>query len=308
MTRGRKREHYQWNLDVIGEPSVAAEVEVLACAVAALEELGLGPADYRVHFNSRALLSDLLVKLGISPEHHPAVFLALDKRGKIEDSVIEATLKDAGLSPDAMKASVDLLGITSLPQALDMLGAPTRACEEMSRFVGYAAACGIADMLTFDISVIRGLSYYTGIVFEAFDVGRQFRAILGGGRYDNLLRDVGGNPATGVGLGFGDVVIAEILSASGKVSSCGAVTDAAVGFMQEEQHGAAMRLAAELRRAGKTVDLALAAEKARHFFARAGKGGYREAAYIGPDDLTAGKVRIKDLAAHSEREAPLSSA
>lgn len=302
MTRGRKREHYQWNLDVIGEPSVAAEAEVIACAVQALGLIGLRAGDYFVHFNSRALLADLLLKLGIAVEHHPAVFLALDKRGKLDDDEIRVMLRGAGLDEDSIKRAFDLLAVSSLPQAFALLGARTRACDELDRFLACAADHGIDAILRFDMSVIRGLSYYTGIVFEAFDAQRQFRAILGGGRYDNLMGDIGGQAATGVGLGFGDVVVTEIITAIGKTAALAKTRNLAVGFMQEEQHGAAIRYATACRDAGKSVDLALSPEKARHFFARVGKGGFSEAAYIGPDDLTSGKVRIKDLLAHTERE------
>jgi histidyl-tRNA synthetase len=308
MTRGRKREHYQWNLDVIGEPSVAAEAEVIACAVHALGLIGLQAGDYFVHFNSRALLADLLLKLGISAAHHPAVFLALDKRGKLDDAEIGALLRGAGLDDDATRRAFDLLAVTSLPQALALLGTRTRACDELERFLACAADHGINAVLRFDMSVIRGLSYYTGIVFEAFDAQRQFRAILGGGRYDNLMGDIGGQAATGVGLGFGDVVVAEILAAAGKTSDLAKTRSLAVGFMQDEQHGAAIRYATACRSVGTSVDLAMSPEKARHFFARVGKGGFTEAAYIGPDDVISGKLRVKNLLAHTEREDPLPTA
>jgi histidyl-tRNA synthetase len=166
-------------------------------------------------------------------------------------------------------------------------------------------AAGLADRIVFDVSVIRGLAYYTGIVFEAFDAKRELRAIFGGGRYDNLLEDIGGKPATAVGLGFGDVVIAEILAGLGIDTGLADAVDVAVGYMQPEQQNAATRLAAALRKEGRAVDLALSPEKPRQFFSRCGKGNCREAAYIGPDDVTAGTVRVKDLASREQREVPL---
>jgi len=305
MTRGRKREHYQWNLDIVGEPDVSAEVEVLATAVDALRSLGLGPGDVTVTFSSRALLTDLLLKLGISADHHPATFLALDKRGKIDDAEIEALLKAEGVSTAAIPDVFSLLAIQDFEDAVALLVEPTDACRQVSRFLELADLYGIADMLRFDISVIRGLAYYTGIVFEAFDVERKFRAIFGGGRYDNLLAQVGGKAATGVGLGFGDVVIGEVLADRG-ASTPSSVAQTVVGFMAEEQRAVASRVASQLRREGATVELALTPDrKPGRFFGRASKQGYAEAVYVGPDDAAGGTVRLKVLATREEREVPV---
>ena len=305
MTRGRKREHYQWNLDIIGERTVAAEVEVLATAVDALSSLGLDAAAIRVHFSSRALLAALLVALGIEPQHHPATFLALDKRGKLPDPELDATLRASGLTPDQCQAVWRLLGIASLDEALAMLPPGTDVARDLTEFRAMLTDYGLADIVQFDIAVVRGLSYYTGIVFEAFDAQRQFRALFGGGRYDNLLASVGGRPETGVGLGFGDVVIAELLAELGKITPGAAPGDLAVGYMQDAQRSCAMRLAHALRREGRQVDLALVSEKPKHFFGRVSKRPFARAIYIGPDDVTRGTARLKDLATRQETEIPL---
>jgi histidyl-tRNA synthetase len=304
-TRGRKREHYQWNLDIIGENSMGAEIEVIACAVNALALLGLHASDVYIHFSSRALLSDLLVKFGIAPPHHTATFLALDKRGKIPDEEIAKLLEAEGLDEAARATVFNLLRVSTFEEAGAILGADTPSYEAVKTFLNLADAYGIRDILKFDISVIRGLAYYTGIVFEAFDAARQFRAIFGGGRYDRLLQDLGGKPASCVGLGFGDVVIAELLAAQNKTGAIQAAADMAIGFMDEAQRMAAIRLAVRLRKSGKTVDVALAPEKPKHFFGRAGKGGFKDAAYLGPDDVARNKVRIKNLAAFTEQEMDL---
>lgn len=301
-TRGRKREHYQWNLDIVGEPDVAAEVEVLATAADTLRGLGLGPNDIVIMFSSRGLLTDLLLKLGISREHHAATFLALDKRGKIDDAEIEALLIKEGVDAGAIPDIFSLLSIQAFDDAVRMLGDPTDASRNVIRFMDLAQAHGIADMLRFDISVIRGLAYYTGIVFEAFDVDRKFRAVFGGGRYDNLLSQVGGSAASGVGLGFGDVVIAEIL-AERTDTAPSAVAEVIVGYMTEEQRSLATRVAQLLRAGGASVELALSPDKKPgRFFGRADKQGFERAAYIGPDDAASGVVRVKTLATRDETE------
>jgi histidyl-tRNA synthetase len=306
MTRGRKREHYQWNLDIVGEPSVVAEVEIVSAAVTALELLGLDEHDIRVHVNSRAMLSDILARLGIAREHHAATFLALDKRGKIPDAEIAALLEQNGLDAAAVEAAFRVLGITSLEGALEVLGERTASYDRLCRFFDLMTLCGAGSTVAFDISVIRGLGYYTGIVFEGFDAGRGLRAIFGGGRYDNLLGDLGGKPMTAVGLGFGDVVIAELLAEKGKLPHPAAGRDLAVSFMEDAQQETAVRVAHAYRAAGTHVDLALHAEKPKAFFGRTGKAGFRRGIYIGPDDLLRGTIRVKNLTDRTETERPLS--
>lgn len=306
MTRGRKREHFQLNLDIIGEESVAAEAEIIAAAICALEGMGLSSNDFKVHFSSRALLSDLLSSLGINAEHHQAAFLALDKRGKIDDTEITELLTNEGVDRTTIEQVFSLLEVSSLEDVQKALGNSTPALERILSFLSIISTYDLQDAVQFDISVVRGLSYYTGIVFEAFDSAGNFRAIFGGGRYDNLLSDVGGKPETGVGLGFGDVVIAEILSetaTSNKLVSGVLIT--AVGFMEEAQHETAIKVASILRLKGENVDLSLKAEKAKSFFSKADKCGCKKAVYIGPDDVEKGTVRIKDLSSRTEENLPL---
>jgi len=308
MTKGRKREHYQWNLDIVGEPSVAAEADVLATAADALATLGLRPNDYRIHYNHRGLLSELLARMDIRPELHPACFLAVDKRGKLPDPEIETLLREAGLSPREIGAVFEILRIDSLEAAETFLGQPTPSTERLRAFAGLADVCGLGPVLRFDISVVRGLAYYTGIVFEAFDAQRASRAIFGGGRYDNLLGDLGGAPMTAVGLGFGDVVVTDLLEEKGRLGTLSAQPfDLAVGFMQESERLPAARFAASMRATGLSVEMGLSPEKPKHFFSRVGRGGFLQAAYIGPDDIARGKARIKNLVSRAETEAELSS-
>ena len=305
MSRGRKREHYQWNLDVIGEACVSAEVEVLACAVHALSLLGLNAGEVKIHLSSRALLADLLAKAGILPALHAATFLALDKRGKLEDADIRRLLQESGLDTAAIEAVFRIVGIQLLDQAAAMLGGPTPSLAAVQTLFRLANDYDLSRLLCFDIGVVRGLGYYTGIVFEAFDAERKFRALFGGGRYDNLLGDVGGAPMTAVGLGFGDVVIAELLADKGRLAGLQAKWDCAAGYMDDRQQAIAMRLAQAMRRAGQSVDVALHAEKPRQFFGRVGRGEFRKAVYVGPDDVARGAVRIKNLDDRTEEEKTL---
>ena len=291
MTKGRKREHYQWNVDIIGEDSILAEVEVLGAAVDALRRMGLSTADFKVHVSSRRFLGELLAQSGIAADKHAQVFLALDKRGKMPDEEIAAMLRDGGLSDAETAATFRIMETKSF-----------EACPELVELFRLAEIAGFADALEFDISVIRGLSYYTGIVFEAFDVKGEFRAIFGGGRYDNLLTTIGGEPTSAVGLGFGDVVVTELLKARLGADAVAAPKGVTIGFMFPEQRDAALTLAAKLRRDGERVDLALHPQKPKKFFAAAGQSGAAAAVFLGPDDVAAGKARLKNLATRKESE------
>ena len=305
MTRGRKREHYQWNLDIVGEESVAAEAEVLACAARALRGMGMPDDAYRIHVNNRALLSELLAKLGVAAEHHAGVFLALDKRGKLPDDEIAKLLATEGVPPDVAAKAFELLAIQTLDQAAALAGTDSPAIAKLRELFALAELHGFADRLIFDMAVIRGLAYYTGIVFEAFDTQRKFRAILGGGRYDSLLTMIGGAPTPAVGLGFGDVVVMEVLQELQGSSAATARSGVIIGFMFPEQREAAIRLATRLRAEGTRVDLGLTPQKPKQFFSRAGSGTCQSAIFLGPDDAAKGVARMKNLETREELEVRL---
>ena len=291
MTKGRKREHYQWNVDIIGEDSILAEVEVIGAACDALRRMGLSPKDFKVHVSSRKFLGELLAKSGIAAEKHAQVFLALDKRGKMPDEEIAAMLKDGGLTDEEVKATFAIMETKSY-----------EACPELVELFRLAEIAGFADCLMFDISVIRGLSYYTGVVFECFDTAGEFRAIFGGGRYDNLLTTIGGEPTSAVGLGFGDVVVTELLKSRLGENAAAAKKGVAVGFMFPEQRDAAVKLAAKLRREGEIVNLSLKNQKPKKFFSHADQSGAAKAVFLGPDDVEKGVARIKNLETREESE------
>ena len=291
MTKGRKREHYQWNVDIIGEESILAEVEVIGAACDALRRMGLSGKDFKVHVSSRKFLGELLAQSGIAAEKHAQVFLALDKRGKMPDEEIAAMLRDGGLSDDEVKATFAIMETKSY-----------EACPELCELFRLAEVAGFADCLVFDISVIRGLSYYTGVVFEAFDTAGEFRAIFGGGRYDNLLTTIGGEPTSAVGLGFGDVVVTELLKSRLGADAAAAKKGVAVGFMFPEQRDAAVRLVARLRREGESVNLSLKNQKPKKFFSHADQSGAAKAVFLGPDDVEKGVARIKNLETREESE------
>lgn len=305
MTRGRKREHYQWNMDIVGESSISAEAEVLAAAANALRLMGMPDGAYRIHVNNRALLSELLSKMGFAPEQHAAVFLALDKRGKITDEAIGELLVEEGLPADGVPRVFELMSVETLDQAAALAGEDSPAVARLRDLFALAEVYGIADRLVFDIGVIRGLSYYTDIVFEAFDTERKFRAIFGGGRYDHLLTAIGGDPTPAVGLGFGDVVVTEVLKDILGEKAGIRREGVAIGYMFPEQRDAAVKLARRFRSEGRPVDLSLEPQKPKKFFQRASDGTCSHAAFIGPDDVSSGTVRLKDLETREQTDISL---
>jgi len=210
-------------------------------------------------------------------------------------------LAEAGVDSTAADSILGLLQIDSLEGVELALGGPTESLLRLRAFDAELHRLGCAGQAVFDLSVVRGLAYYTGIVFEAYDRERQFRAIFGGGRYDNLLGDIGGAPLSGVGLGFGDVVVGDMIESEGISSAGAARAGIGMGYMEDNQRDFAVRAAISFREQDRPVDLALHPERAKHFFSRCNKAGFEEAAYIGPDDVTAGTLRVKNMTTGEER-------
>ena len=302
MTKGRKREHYQWNLDIIGEDSILAEVEVLGTACNALRKMGLKDEDDRVRVSSRALLAELLQASGIEEDKHASIFLALDKRGKIPDEGIKEILRDGGIDDNGIEKAFELLNVKDLDGVAKLVSQDSIALNNLRELFRLAEIAGFAGQLVFDISVIRGLSYYTGIVFECFDTAGEFRAIFGGGRYDNLLTTIGGDPTSAVGLGFGDVVVTELLKSRLGENAALPKNGVFVGFMTPDEKDAALKVAAKLRSNGENVNLCLKKMKPKQFFSRASTSSCLQAIYLGPDDVASGKAKIKNLETREETE------
>jgi histidyl-tRNA synthetase len=311
MTRGRKREHYQWNMDVWGEPGVAAEAELLAAVFALLERIGLGAGAVRVQLNSRALLEETLHAgvLRARPEAFGPLCVIVDKLAKIgADAVVEQLRDPAGpvrLSAAEAREVVALLGTRSLDDAAAAAPPGSRAIADLRRLFELLAAYGVAGQVDFDASVVRGLAYYTGVVFEAYDAGRKLRAVCGGGRYDHLLETLGGPPIPAVGFGFGDVVVAELLADAGRLPTPPRDLDAVVCALGEAQRPAAIAVAQRLRAAGRAVELALGESRPKRVLADADRSGAAEVWLIGPDEAARGVVRVRILGAGAEREEPL---
>jgi histidyl-tRNA synthetase len=296
---------------VWGEPDVTAEAELIAALFALLDDLGLAPGDVRVRISSRALLEETLRGgvLARRPEAFPALCVAIDKLEKIgADGVVELLTDPAGaigLGADEARFVVDWLSLRELSEATAELPADSKAGAELRRLFELLAAYGCAERVVFDASIVRGLAYYTGVVFEAFDAGRKLRAICGGGRYDRLLETLGGPALPAVGFGFGDVVIAELLADKGLLPETPRALDAIVFAFGQAERAAAVRVAMALRSRGQAVELVLGDARLKRVLADADRAGARRVYLLGPEELARGEVLVRDLETGEQRNEAL---
>jgi histidyl-tRNA synthetase len=307
MTRGRRREHYQWNMDVWGEPDVTAEAELIAALFAAVDALGLAPGDVRLRVNHRRLLEEAVRRIDSREDAFQRICVVLDKLEKIgPDGVVEQlTGTEIGLSKSAAGDLVSALGAQGLDDAARLAGAGSPAVAELRRLFELLDAYGLASRIDYDASVVRGLAYYTGVVFEARDATGALRAVAGGGRYDRLLESLGGKPLPAVGFGFGDAVIHELLAERGKLPALPRRIDAIVYPFTDAERPAAVRLARRLRERGDSVELTLGNVKPKRALADADKAGAVRIYLVGPDELRRGVAKVRELVSGEEHDEPL---
>ena len=225
--KGRLREHYQLNVDMVGEAHVLADAELLSIAIEIMSAFGLTSADVRARVSDRRLLNGLLEHLGIVETQWQAVYNVLDKLERQPREVSTEKLLAAGLEWDALLVVLDFdkLGFETLLARYGTAPSVQPHAERFAEYLAYADALGIREWIRFDLTIVRGLAYYTGIVFELFDAVGEFRAICGGGRYDNLLSSLGGVDLPALGFGMGDVVLGELLRERGKMPTFQATDD-----------------------------------------------------------------------------------
>ncbi|MGE0159248.1 MAG: histidine--tRNA ligase [Gemmatimonadales bacterium] len=311
--RGRLREHFQWNADIVGEDDIAADAEVLALAIDGLRELGLSASDFGARVSDRRLLRALLLALGVPEDRLPAAFGVVDKIERAPRPKSRSLLlTEAKLGSGEADALLELLDAPAQGGGLDAVrerfGAHDGVAVELARlteYVGVLAAMGLGDYVQVDLRIVRGLAYYTGIVFELFDAKRDLRAICGGGRYDRLLELVGGEPLPAVGFGMGDVVLGELLAERGLLPAYARQLDYFVVAVSAEQRAEALRIAHALRDKGRSVAYAFKEQGVTKQLKTADREGAREALIVGPDELARGCVVARDMGTGGEREISL---
>jgi histidyl-tRNA synthetase len=268
--------------------SPEADAENAAVLATFFKRIGLNPEQVIILVNNRRLIDSQLDAFGVETEIRSKVSNWIDRREKLTSDAWDAFGKEIGLSDKQISDLKSMLDDTDL----------WKQSDELPRFFAAIDALGLSEYFKFDPSIMRGLLYYTGTVFEAWEVGGDIRrSILGGGRYDNLLADVGGQPLSGVGFAMGDVVISLILEKYELLPKDLKVNPAAVlvTVFDEMRLLDSFKFAGELRRAGLSVVLYPEPVKIQKQFKYADKLGMKVAVVIGPDEAENGQVAIKNL-------------
>jgi len=296
--RGRLREHFQLNCDLIGESGHLADAEIVALAVDAVRAFGLGPEDFRVRVSDRRLLTALLRALGVGEAQTATVYQVFDKLRRTPEEVSVRKLADAGLQPGSVNRLLALARARTWDELAGVdpaLGGALGEGESLRRTLEALRAMGFADYLDLDLGIVRGLAYYTGTVFELFDAQGELRAICGGGRYDNLLASLGGVDLPALGFGMGDVVLGELLRKRGLAPPSEPTVDVFLAAITGDDVPDVLGLARELRDGGLRVEYALAPQAVGKQLKLADTRGARVAIVVGPDDRARGEVMVKDL-------------
>ena len=300
MTKGRRREHFQWNADIIGQPHILAEAEILMLLISACESMGLTKKEFNVFINDRRILNAILSQINVPTELHSTVLVILDKRDKISSEALVAMLEDTGMSAKQVGQLNEFLSNTDLKDLEENLR-DTTGVEQLHSLMDMMDTAGCSGYLKFDISIVRGLSYYTGAVFEVNSPEKKHRAICGGGRYDSLLSAFGGETVPAVGFGFGDVVVLDVLKEMGRFPELPRKLDYTIIPFANEQVGIALKIAAELRMRGSVVDCNFSMKKMKKTMRQANESGAAKAILLFPEELAEDKVVIRDMILHEQK-------
>ena len=300
--RGRGREHYQWNVDIWGTTEISADAELISVLVTFFEEIGLTSGDIVIRISSRKVLEEVLGSLGVEGDSFAQTCIIVDKMDKLSSEVIEKQLSELGHSSEVVSKIQSVLGIKDMESLKKSLGDKSTAVSELNELFDLIDSYGMSDWAEFDASVVRGLAYYTGSVFEVHDREGKFRAICGGGRYDNLLSTLGGKDLPATGFGFGDMVIMELLSEKGLIPELISDVDDIVLPLNQDLRDIAVKVAASLRSSDRTVDLVLEDKKIKWAFKHAERTGARRLVLLAPEEWSREMIKIKDLETGEETE------
>lgn len=306
--RGRLREHFQLNLDIIGEAGPLADAELIAAGIDVLRAFGLGPADVQARISDRRVLRALLLGKGLPEAQLAVAFGAIDRSERVPHDVLAEGLQEAGIGKresDAVFEIAALRGLDAVLAALATVKGGPEVGEPLVEACGALDAMGLGGFVEIDLTIVRGLAYYTGIVFELFDAGRSLRAICGGGRYDGLLKELSGVDLPALGFGMGDVVLGELLTERGVAPAASARLDAFLVAVSGEDVAPVLKLAHQLRDRGVAVEYGLHHSAIRKQLELAVARGAPLAVIVGPDERKAGVAVVRDLKTGAERRVAL---
>jgi histidyl-tRNA synthetase len=293
--RGRLREHFQLNMDIIGEAGPLADAELMAAAVDIMRALGFGAGDVRLRVSDRRLINALLTSRGLTEGQLPAAYAVIDRSERVPRQVLEEMLKDARFGKQQTSAVFEVAAL----RGKDALAQGGQSAEHLTEAVRALEAMGLGDFVSIDLTIVRGLAYYTGIVWELFDASKSLRAIAGGGRYDALL-DL---PA--LGFGMGDVVLGELLKERGAAPKASIELGAFLIPVGGDDLPVVLQLAHALRERGIAVEYGLRHAAVRKQLELAAARGAARAVIVGPEERAAGLAVVRDLRTSTEAKVPL---
>ena len=307
--KGRLREFFQWNIDLVGVESEIADAECISVAVDLVRSLGLTPQDVQVKINDRRLLGALVRHLGIAEDRVPVVFGILDKRDKAPAETLSVLMAEAGLEAAQREGLQRILAWKSLADidARELATPEVQAAvEALRRLFGFLADYGIAEWCRFEIGIVRGLAYYTGPVWEVHDLKGEFRAIFGGGRYDRLLGELGGKAMPACGFGCGDVVLGLLLEERGLRPAAGRAADYFVAAEGDNWAGV-LCVVRHLRQRNLATQFDLKGGTLKRQMKKAADASARFVVIVGPALAAGGTVTVRDMQSGQQRDIPLES-
>ena len=296
--KGRTREFFQWNIDLIGVDTPQADAEIAAIAVSFLKALGFSADQVNLLVNDRRLMDQELQTLDIRPEKRAEALRIIDKRDKMPHAQWIDFALFSGLTHEQVDGLVILLANQDLWHKSERLVKFFKALQNM----------GLSEYVRFSPDIIRGLDYYTGIVFESWDRDGEFRAVMGGGRYDNLVSDIGGEPLPAVGFAMGEVVTSLLLHKFGRIppNLDRSPADVLVTVFDENSFPASIEISSTLRQSGLKTALYPEATKLSRQFRYGDRMGIRLAVIQGPDELATGQIAVKNLSTGEQVNLPVS--
>lgn len=310
MQKGRGRCFAQFNADIFGEAGPEAEIELISLLIQCLRGLGLQAEDFYVRLSDRNLWFYYLEALGLNDAQVKSMLGAIDKFERLgEDAFKLYTDAQGDLSPELKAAVERLLAIKSLPDLESVVAeldnaALTARLEDWRKVLTGLDAMGLAEFVSVDLGVVRGLAYYTGFVFEAFDRKGDLRALAGGGRYDDLVKKLGGPNLPAVGFAIGDMTMELLLKERGLLPEVASKPDVYIVVGGADERLAAFADIAALREVGYRVDYPMKDLGFGKQFKNATESGARLALIYGGDELAKGVVKLRDLAKREEVEVP----
>ena len=302
--KGRLREFFQWNIDIMGVEDVLADAEVIFCALDYLQSTGLGADDIVVRISSRKMLAEMLKAIGIAEDKLDPLYALLDKKSKLQPEAFAellAQLVDNTEHRAGITALMDAQDLDQITKIVTMTDTAQDAVNELNRLFAILKTMQVSEFCTFDISIVRGLAYYTGVVFEIYDRKCQLRALGGGGRYDNLLKQFGGPQVTGTGLGMGDCVLGILLEEKGLLQKNlpKREVDYFIACADRDRFDDVIRIAAILRSQGFSALFSYKSSGLGKQLKQAADNGARKCVIVG-QEMAQSQVQLKDMASSQQ--------